>query len=64
MQLRDIKELAPIVDDWTIYINRILTKDVMQVSHESQYSGAKLWNAIGGIILSSPKAIAKMAVRS
>lgn len=31
MQLSDVRGVAPIVDDWTEYINRILTEDVIQV---------------------------------
>ena len=31
MQLDEVRGVAPIVDDWTEYINRILTEDVIQV---------------------------------
>ncbi len=30
-KLTEMHELAPLIDDWTVYINRILTNDVIQV---------------------------------
>ncbi len=37
-RLGDLKDLAPIVPDWTEYTNRLLTEDVMQASENYRQS--------------------------